>query len=1528
MKKPLLFLILLIGIFSSKAQQFKEFSPEPEQYLEEMVKLFARSETNVEKGKDLLKQFEEPWLNGGFSTGKQKKIIETSNLLLKRNARNYPHFFNYIYTLLLFKNGKADSLNFQEWEDALLFLAKDHKSKLSQMEDFMNSTIQLLENNAVYDSPSITWYANNNQYQIKLDGDTIKFIFDKLDITGRLRNDSIIIYNTSGVFYPLTDEWRGNYATVYWDKTGISRDTAWAEIGPYRFNMSKSFYSIDKVKFYHKVYFEHPLIGTLTDKVVEITENTKPSYPRFDSEEKEFVIEGIFKDIDYQGGFSMQGAKLLGSGSLDNFASLSIFRDVKIVRNNDTILEKQLFMKTSSLFYAFSANSIISKNARISMNVAGDSIFHPGLLFRYFDATHEVNLIRDNDPENMSRSPYYDTYHKIEMDFQLLTWKLNDDKIGFAMQRGSSLNIAKFESADYFSASRYYEIQGLENVHPYISLRKYVRTYNTETFTAEEFSKFLKLPLAIVKRLLIELTFKGIVYFDFDTEICTVKPKLYKYLDAIVGKRDYDLIQFESRTEAPLQNAILNLQNMDLAIQGVPEVNVSDSQNVIFYPKNQQIILKKNRDFDFGGRIEAGLFTFYGDNFQFKYDSFKIALNQVDSLSIQVKAGIDNWGRRVLANVQNVIEEVTGDLVIDDPSNKSGIKNFPRYPTFESKKNSFVFYDAPYIQNGKYTRDKFYFTVYPYAIDSLNNFSTEGMGYEGELRSSDIFPVIKERLELQPDNSLGFHHDTPQKGLPIFKGKGQYFADIHLSNRGLRGNGHFTYLTSDVVSNDFIFYPDSANTQTTSFEIKKQNLEVQYPTVKAENVYVHWMPYLDELNGKVIEKPFVMYEKKANHNGALLYTPKGLTGSGRTSYNDGTLGSKLFTYQSERFQSDTADFELKSFNPDMLALSTVNLNAKVDFIEMKSTFRSNSGSSKVDLPENLYQAYVERFVWLMDKKTMQLSTPNTVQVYEYGRSRIVTRDEAGLRPKGSLFVSVHKGQDSLNWVAPETDFDLATNILSAHHVKFIEVADATIFPTDGEVTIEPMALMRTLKKAEVLANNTTKYHRFTKSTINISSRKRYHGEGVYNYQDDLGRLLPINFQLIAVDSTGQTYGKGKVKGIEDFSLSTAFKFQGDVSLIAANPYLQFDGNTQINHECSQLAESWIKFNTEIDPKNIFIPLSDPLLDINDNFLVSGAMLATDSIHVFPSFVSPRKRYSNLAVSTAGEFLTYNSKDKKYKIGSKTRIANEDTTGNFLSLQKNFCTLYGEGSIDMTQRLGQVKIITKGNSSYDLNQDKLKLELIMTLDFFIPEACIKFIGDTLATMTGLKPVNLKSRVYTKGVKELLKYKDADQMLKEQSIFGTVKNVPDELKTNFVFTELNMVWNKNETSWQSVGDIGIANILGNQINRKVKGYLEVQRKRSGDSFTLYIEFSAEHWYFFNYKRGWMQVYSSETAFNEIIAAVKGSDRKKEIEQGEDSYVFFLSDKRKVDTFLKRMKGEKTEEMTEEEEEAEIKKYEDLN
>ena len=113
-------------------------------------------------------------------------------------------------------------------------------------------------------------------------------------------------------------------------------------------------------------------------------------------------------------------------------------------------------------------------------------------------------------------------------------------------------------------------------------------------------------------------------------------------------------------------------------------------------------------------------------------DEFKIDLNEIDSVQLKVPVmpiKKDMYGNELLMQVKTVLEAVTGDLRIDHPSNKSGIRkdSFPGFPIFRSFEDSYAYYDRNSIHNGVYKRDRFSFHLQPFEIDSLDNYTGKGL---------------------------------------------------------------------------------------------------------------------------------------------------------------------------------------------------------------------------------------------------------------------------------------------------------------------------------------------------------------------------------------------------------------------------------------------------------------------------------------------------------------------------------------------------------------------------------------------------------------------------------------------------------------------------------------------------------------------------------------------------------------------------------------------------------------------------------
>ena len=116
----------------------------------------------------------------------------------------------------------------------------------------------------------------------------------------------------------------------------------------------------------------------------------------------------------------------------------------------------------------------------------------------------------------------------------------------------------------------------------------------------------------------------------------------------------------------------------------------------------------------------------------------------------------------LVRKLQSQLIGARGYIDIDDAKNKSG-KNEKKhqYPIMKCVKKTFVFYDNKNIHDGAYTREKFYFEVEPFDMDSLDNFETSGMRFDGKLISASIFPDLKESLVVQDDYSLGFIKQAP-----------------------------------------------------------------------------------------------------------------------------------------------------------------------------------------------------------------------------------------------------------------------------------------------------------------------------------------------------------------------------------------------------------------------------------------------------------------------------------------------------------------------------------------------------------------------------------------------------------------------------------------------------------------------------------------------------------------------------------------------------------------------------------------------
>jgi hypothetical protein len=694
-------------------------------------------------------------------------------------------------------------------------------------------------------------------------------------------------------------------------------------------------------------------------------------------------------------------------------------------------------------------------------------------------------------------------------------------------------------------------------------------------------------------------------------------------------------------------------------------------------------------------------------------------------------------------------------------------------------------------------------------------------------------------------------------------------------------------------------YPDSLNAETDAFEIERKETATEYPWVSVEQNYIHYLPYEDKLYAEKLNNDFLVLNDTTNLDGNMLLQPNGLSASGQMDLKNSEMISQLFTYDAWDIHADTARFFLKSLNKEGYTVLTDNVNAHVNYTKKQGLFRSNEDFSLVEFPENRYVSYIDVFNWDMEETRLSMGNPDELGTIKKPLLEIEDKDLVG-----PYYISIHPDQDSLRFVSPLASYNYRSNLIEAKGVKYIRVADSKIYPKEEKVTVAERAKMRRLSKAKIQANQQSRHHLIYNAEVDVFSRHNYFAEGDYDYVDKNNEIQVIHFNEIAPDTNNQTVARGRILEPDEFTLSPFFNYQGEVKLFADNKYLFFDGATKITHNCKDLALHWFDFESFIVPDSIYIPVSAEPQDINYRDLYNGVMMAHDSIHLFSAFLSKRQNYSDTYIVTADGYLHFDENSDMYKITSLEKYRDFSSTDNYMSLDRMRCEQYGEGTIDLGVKTGLVGIDGYGNVRRYLDENKTRMKMAMGLDFYLHPSVIQVMAKDFDSIPGTDNASVSSPLYRKTFRKFLGEEVAATMFDELNLFGQLKNLPEEITQTFLFTELNMVWNDESNSYQSVGDIGIGSINGIQINKKFEGFMEIVHKRSGDLIDFYIKLDNRTWYYFGYsaRTGVMQTLSSNMTYVNTIKQLKNKERKVK-SRGMKNYVFMVSTERKKAVFLRR-------------------------
>jgi len=1484
--RKIIITILVAAAFAPalSAQIQQQFSGDTARFTTELSAFMGTLVSKPQKAE--LDLFNKLYDSTVFSRPVKDRIINVASQLRGRRLSQVPGFIYFVRTLTDFVETEQKQDEVDVWLIGLSEMAFDPRFSNSSVEKFIEVTGLLLADNTIFSAGSVRWKATHGKVEFARDT-VLKIDIEAVTLTAYLGRDSTQILNFTGTYYPDIFRLHCREGIVTWEKAGYDPSRVFARISDFDIDVTKSEFTCDSALLTHPTYFQVPVPGKLTDRAVNIISPDKATMPRFETYETRFFIDEIYRGVDYEGGLTLEGAIVRGTGSNWFPASVKLYRD-------DT-----LAIKITSRNFILSQNSISSYESSPTLYLGTDSIYHSNLGFSYNTETREVSMSRTTSP--LSRGPYFDSYHDMDLYFEYLLWDMDQPTIIMSRTRGASIGSAKFESVTFYNEANFFRLMRLDDVHPLYRVRDYAKQYGFDVFPVDGFAKSIRMPIEQATSLCIELANNGFLFYDRNFNEVAVKPKVDDYIAAFAKKKDYDAITIFSETGDSEENAILNLKDYTIDVRGVTGVSLSDTQNVAIRPYGGRLVIGRNRSISFDGIVHAGLFKIYGKDFSFNYDTFNIRLEKIDSIKIAVETGErDPYGRPVIRQIENMIELGSANLRIDDPKNKSGLRSMKQYPIINSTTDSYIFYDEITDLDGLYPKEKFYFRLDPFTYTNIDHYTNEEMALAGEFVGGGIIEPMRQTLTVQPDTSLGFTMTIPPEGIPIFDGRGRLYNHLSMSNSGLIGSGRVEHMTATAVADTFRFFPDYMLARAKTFDMKPDT-EGRFPVLKAQDVDIQWLTDKDEWYAVNSEgKEFSIFGNGTSMAGTLILRPDKMKGQGEVNTADARITSETFSFGPMSFEADTSDYYLRALKGNGYGFVASDARTHIDFTTRKASFRLNTDSSFVVLPGIEYISKMTGFEYDMEKKIMDM--------FQRGRESVplMSPQELLKVPHGMeekpTFLSTNNMKDTLKFQSGSASYFLQDEYLMVKDVNYIPVADALIQPGDGVLYIERGARIRPTESAVVAVNNR---HLLHSAKLNIESSANYSGSGKYDYISADGSSQVIEFSDIRVD-TMATKATGQIPANQNFTLSPAFTYSGDVRLRSDSEHLLFTGAAGIVTDCGNISSKQVKFTAHIDPANVLIPISDKPRDLDDNLLFSGSFVTLDSAGVYGAFLSERHSWSDAPLLNAEGFLFHDKGSDRYRIASMEKLADLRRHGNMVTFDRNMCLLLSEGKINFGVDYGLLRLNSSGAVTHNTDSSRVELRSILGFSFYFNAEALKAMAADIRTNPTLRTVNLSSEFNQKAMRDLLGEEAAKKLSEELQLFGVVRSLPKEYTSQLLLNDVTLQWNPYSMSFISKGKIGIGFIGDQPMNVYVDGWVELQRKRSGDLLDIYLKAGDNTWYWFSYFRGILMSYSSNQAYNDILTNTKEKLRRDPNANSRIDFEYMPGVPDRLRSFLRRMES----------------------
>ncbi len=1258
--------------------------------------------------------------------------------------------------------------------------------------------------------------------------------------------DSMIIKETDGNFLLNTRTFAGERAVINWPADNKNAKGAVISLGQFYIRPDRSdFWSPNATMSFPKLF-----AGTIKGSFIYKSQKRRPRqlsrYPIFTSNEADIDLILPGRNVSYRGGIEISG---------NTFSGTSVSRKPGRLTLSDNKGNKALLI---SQRFEFRADSIItSDQAELTLVHGSDTLQHPAVSVFYDARSRTLSLLRN---KKFQVTPFRSTYFDVNVNAEMIQWDMNTDLVNFTIQNGKDLLPVTIESKDYFSEERFSRLGAGMAFNPVVASVYYANQYGTREFSEMELSDFYKTDIKQIRLGMVILERYGFADYNHETGLVILKEKAFHFYKASGKKVDYDNFFIPSR-EPGLPNIIWSLDSGEMKVNGVKRFYLTSDYLVYAEPENEQLTLLKGRNFQMDGMLNAGEFQYKGKNYQFDYDQFLIQLNQVDSVRIQVT--IPDSLKSIQGEkspLSNHLNETSGVLYLDDPKDKSGVKP-GAYPDFVSNSDAIVYFDGPEVLNGAYDRSV-KFIIPPFDADSLN--SDAAISFDGTFNSGNVFPDFEETLKLQSDNSLGFVHQIPPAGYPLYGTAAKTYEKIRLSNQGMRGGGKIDFITSTIYSDDFVYYPDSVAAYGTGGFIGQGNANgSSYPEAVLGPYRMHWEPRIDSMNLKNIRSPFKFYNATAELDGGVNITSRGVYGNGIMFTRGSKAVSKQMEFKELSYGARHAEFEILTDNPDKPAMAGDDIRLNFDLVNGTAVIHPEvEGVASLVFPYAQMRTSITNAVWDLEDSTVTMTKPADVPI------------------ESSYFYTTRKELDSLAFNAEEATYDFNTRELFVSGIPYIIVADAKITPENNETTILENFELQAFNHAELIIDTANQYHYLYDGEIKIISRNEFVGSAKYRLISGLDTFA-IKFDSFTLSEVyvndkpvKMTVSGGQVLEKDKLIIAPGFYYKGGTRMYAYKPSLDLDGFVKL-----KLSEPsynyWLQYERSDGNPEVSMDFETALFE--DEVQPIAGLHYDLRGSIYTTFVELRKLDSDEDFFMAKGLLTYDTSSLTYRIEKQSKTYGESYEGHTYIYNDSTKNVIFEGLVNFFNVYNQdvtiqASVLGTGNrESYEFD-----LNAMLGIDFQNAQTYMELMSkDLIDIVERLGPPLANDFSSIELLYKLANF-TSDQVAKgyeKASLkdYEPLHDISEKLEKSLLISGVKLKWSQAHKSFYNTTKLAISNIYDKDINAKLDGFIEIMKDDSNnDVLNIFIQAAPGTWYFIGYAGNQLFMYSSNSDFNDDVAA----------------------------------------------------------